>query len=208
MYRSSLSIIVLFVTSLIGCSMGGGGGTYYPPQIAINRIGVTKTEIPATIDNVEKRLVLNSDVQLIRANNIFGWNRYHYFRDFTFKEKQYRLAIPLYPYVEILAPEGNVVKRLDLPRYSINAAAVELIGKKEKRYLAVYINQQSTSHSSTLYILSDSWDEVYKEHLLGAEWMRKESSTTGDTLIISAETKWLQNGECVSVGGPWRYKVF
>ena len=101
-----------------------------------------------------------------------------------------------------------MVLKLELPRYSRSAAAIELAGKNGTKYLALYVDQQATSHSSTLFIISDDWKVIYKEHLLGAKWISKEATTYGDNLLVSAETQWLQNDKCVTIGGPWKYIIF
>lgn len=189
----------------MGC--GGGGGKYYPPQVAINKIGVVKQEINEV--GPTDRLFLNSQEQLEKGNERYiQLAKYYYFRKFDFIHKQYTLAIPINNWVSIIDSSNRIVIKLDTLRYTRNAAAIELVGKNGQKLLAIYIDQQATSHSSTLYILSEKWDILYKEHLLGAEWMAKESSPNGDNLIIAAEKKWIPKDKWITVGGPWRYIIF
>lgn len=206
----SFKLIILAVELsfvLIGC--GGGGGEYYPPIVVIDNMNVTKEEIPTTQVDVRAKIILEVDLERKPENekHIEGV-KYYYFSHFDFKNQKYLLAVPLDDFVSIIDPEGKVVKKMITPRYATNAAAVELFGNKNGRFLAIYIAQQATSHSSTLYILNEKFEIAYKEHLLGALWMAKESSEMGDNLIISAERKWMPKDKWISVGGPWRYILF
>ena len=193
---------------LFSCSVGGGGGKYYPPQISINEIGVTKAEIQESTINDKAKIDVEDQKHLIKDESYIKKEKYYYFRGFNFVGRQYRVGIPLHPWVSIIDSADNVVLKLELPRYSRSAAAIELVGKNGTKYLAVFVDQQATSHSSTLFLISDDWKVIYKEHLLGAKWISKEASKYGDNLLVSAETQWLQNDTCVSVGGPWKYFIF
>jgi hypothetical protein len=190
---------------LVGC--GGGGGEYFPPRIAVDEIGIKKEAIGPLV--VKEKHVL--EVSLDRKDEVdkyIGGIQYYFFSNFQYNNHKYLIGIPLDNYVSIFDSEEKFIKKLNTPRYSTKATALELTGKENRKYLAVFINQQATSHSSTLYILNDKFDVVYKEHLLGALWMAKEKGKNGDNLLISAETKWIPKKEWVSVGGPWRYIVF
>lgn len=203
-HKFKISIVFVILMNL---SCGGGGGEYVPPKVIIDKIGIIKKEIFSPIDVVSK-VILESSLDRRPNEKYFPGGRYYYFNEFNFKNKKYLLAVPLDKFVSIFDSRENEVKRLSTPRYTVNAAAIELLGKKHNRFLAVYIAQQETSHSSTLYILNDYFKIVYEEHLLGALWMAKEPSEIGDNLIISSETRWIPNDEWISVGGPWRYIIF
>jgi hypothetical protein len=208
MIKKYIIVSTICVSLLIGCSMGGGGGVYYPPQVAINEISVTKKEIQESIINEKTKIYVKDQEQLIKTEANIKGDKYYYFREFNFTGKQYRVGISLFPWFSIIDSDNNVVLKLELPRYSTSAAALELVGKNGTQYLVVYVNQQATSHSSTLFIISDGWRVLYKEHLLGAKWISKSTSKYGDVLIVSAEKQWAPKDECISVGGPWRYIIF
>lgn len=198
-------ILVCAISVLLFTKCGGGGGEYYPPKIVLNKIGLHKVEIKSSEINEYNKLVLEGYDQLEKIERTIAGTKYYYFKKFQFLGKQYKIAIPINNWVSIIDKNNKVLKKLGTPRYTRNAAAIELTGKDGKSFIAIYIDQQSSSHSSTLFILSDELDLVYKEHLLGAKWMAKEASESGGNLIISCEKKWLQNDEWVIVGGPWRY---
>jgi hypothetical protein len=196
--------LIFIILLIIAC--GGGGGKYYPPQIVINKIGLTKEEIKSTKTNFKAKVILEVDLDREDTpNKYIKGVQYYYFSDFQFKNEKYKLAVPIKNFISIIDSKGEVIKKLETPRYTTNAAAFELIDSSETRYLAVFIEQQATSHSSTLYILNDHMEIVYKEHLLGALWMAIENSKNGENLIVSAETQWIQKNKWISVGGPWRY---
>ncbi|NWF37226.1 hypothetical protein [Mariprofundus sp. KV] len=200
-------IFIFLVSSLLAnTSCGGGGGEYYPPEIAINKIGVFKEEV--TSQNLDFKIDLESNLNLESNDKIISGYTYYSFRNFNFNNIKYKIGIPINNWVSIIDANENIIKKLETPRYTRNAAAVELVGENAKKYLAVYIDQQSTSHSSTLYILSETWDVLYKEHLLGAKWMSKETSEHGDSLIVYAEKKWRPEEKWICVGGPWKYHLF
>jgi hypothetical protein len=186
--------IVLLCSTLINC--GGGGGKYFPPQIAINKIGLKKQEIKFPNGIFENKILLELDL-----NREFP----EYF-DFTLKNKAYKLAFHYKNFVAIVDSNNKIIMRIEIPRYPTNAGALELIDQNNKSFLAVYVDQQASSHSSTLFILNDSMEILYKEHLLGALWMAREKTGKGHNLIVSAETKWIPKNKWISVGGPWRYR--
>ena len=154
-----------------------------------------KEEIKLSNSEFERKILLQFDLN-IQAPRFF---------DFTFKNMTYRLEFSYKNFVTLIDSNDKLVKRIEIPRYPINAGALELIDQNNKSYLAVYVAQQATSHSSTLFILNESMEVVYKEHLLGAQWMAKETADKGQNLIVSAETKWIPKNKWISVGGPWKY---
>jgi hypothetical protein len=203
-------ILVLLIIFPINC--GGGGGKYYPPKVAVNIIGVVKENASETnIDNNSKLIAdisLDEIDQKIDNEKKISGIKYSAVTQCKFLDNYYFLAIPYDNFVNIISTQGKVEKGLDTPRYPTKISAIELIGVKNTKYLAVYIQQQASSHSSTLYILDKKFDVVYKEHLLGALWIARESSELGHNLIVAAETKWNPKGKWISVGGPWRYILF
>lgn len=193
-------------TVLFGC--GGGGGEYYPPSIALNEYGIEKSAFDKEIVSEEQRIYF-ADHEPNSANNRFiEGDKYYYFDNFEFQGKEYSIGIPLANWVSIIDEEGRIVAKLDTPRYTRSAVAVELQDPDMGTFLAILIDQQSTSHSSTLYILNSSFKPIYKEHLLGAKWIAKEDTPRGDVLLVSSEEKWCPDGETVRIEGDWRYDIF
>ena len=210
MFFKHIILHIFLIFTVLNC--GGGGGKYYPPKVAVNKIGIVKEK--ASEINIDKNSKLIADISLDEIDqkidnekNISG-TKYSLVTECNFLHNKYLLAIPYGNFVNIINSQEKVMKRLDTPRYPTKVSALELIGIMNKTYLAVYIQQQTSSHSSTLYILNKNFDVVYKEHLLGALWMARESTKWGHNLIISAETKWIPKGKWISVGGPWRYILF
>ena len=206
-YKIKFIITLFFLACFISC--GGGGGKYYPPKIVLNKIGIVKEEINPQQIEINNKLILENDSQLEKEpEKYISGVKYYYFYKFRFMEKEYKIGIPIKNWVSIIDSDNKIIKNLETPRYTRNAAAIELSGKNNQRLLAVYIDQQATSHSSTLFILSHNWEVLYQEHLLGAQWMSKETSPKGDNLIIAAENMWRPKSEWMKVGGPWRYIIF
>ena len=82
---------------------------------------------------------------------------------------------------------------------------------KDEEYLVVYIDQQATSHSSTLFVLDKDFNVQYKEHLLGAKAAGFGSSEKyGNYFVIKSEGFWFPNGHDVEnpevkINGDWLY---
>lgn len=130
---------------------------------------------------------------------------YYDFSLFTFKGVEYVIGTSSYKGVAIFNFQGELIKYLETPRYARHGVGLELKREYEKSLLAIYVDQQATSHSSTLFILNNNWDVVYKECLLGGKWMAKLKGPTGDDLILSTEKERWQDGQCKYIGGPWKY---
>ena len=206
-------IFSLFIIVVIaGC--GGGGGQYYPPRTAVNIIGLKKLELaksnlekyskkffPITYEKTRKREEVRS-----LAFKRFGKERY--FSEFYFNEKTYCLQLwDSKP--RITDHKGNkVFKSLEIPRYGFCCSAFSIYFEN-KEYLVAYIEQQSTSHSSTLFVLDREFNIVYKEHLLGAVAIGVGTSEKhGDCIILEHEDFWFPNGldkPRVNVNGEWVY---
>jgi hypothetical protein len=206
---------------LSGCAMGGGHGKYYPPGIKTNSIEVSKVDLTGKlVEGRSSKSVLGSDIDKYRIltfpyypNNPpddefrAGLKKYYYSREFVFDSKSYKIAIPLTHQVSIFDSNGKLVTKLKLPRLSSDAYAFELISNK-RRMLIVYVEQQATSHSSTLFILDEKFSVVYKEHLLGALWIAAPRDIEDSNFILGAERKWLDHDdELLVFGGPWHYFV-
>lgn len=112
--------VLIFVFLLFNC--GGGGGQYYPPSIAINKISVVKEEvIDLEVTEVEK-IWLTVDLERQPLHELFvGGIKLYYINGFQFQGKEYSIGIPIDNFVYIIDSERNMIKKLDTPRYARNA---------------------------------------------------------------------------------------
>ena len=94
---------------------------------------------------------------------------------------------------------------LELPRASRKAGCLEIRGSEGQRLLAVYVDQQATSRSSTLFLLSESLEVVYTEYLAGAKWMAKSAHGECERLVVFTEKYYWYAGARHRAGGPWLY---
>lgn len=134
--KISLSCII-FILILISC--GGGGGEYFPPRIAVDEIGIKKEAIDPLM--VKEKHIL--EVSLDRKDEIdkyIGGIQYYHFANFQYNSHEYLIGIPLDNYVSIFDSEEKFIKKLNTPRYSTKAKALELVGKENRKYLAVFID--------------------------------------------------------------------
>lgn len=213
MYKFSIQNMIwraaLLIASFVLAGCGGGGGKYFPPSIALNYKGITKTPfVDAKGENLEKILVEGFNKVDTSDDFFIKGERYYRSRNIKFNNYELRIAIPLANWVSIITSEGEIVAKLETPRYTRDAVAIELTDQEQEPFLAVLIEQQATSHSSTLYILDTSFRPIYKEHLLGAIWISKVKSPCGDQLLVHTEDKWRPEDQWVTIGGKWRYKIY
>lgn len=205
----SLLLLLAVSTLISGCSPGGGGGSYYAPRVALNPMKIERhafVHSPLTLTN-RHEVPAKVDVDY-SDDRYIGGAKYRRFREVAFDGKSYTLAMPLDNSIAVIDSSDRKVVTLRTPRYARYALAVELTHPRSEPFLAVLIEQQATSHSSTLYILDSRLKPVYKEHLLGAIWIAKAPSSDGDILFVSTEDKWLKDGRWATLGGNWRYNVF
>lgn len=123
---------------------------------------------------------------------------------FSFLNEKY-IIVQSGSHVAILDLNGNLVKKINLPRYPVSQFAREVYGRNNEKYLLLWVDQQSTSHSSSLFIISNTWDIIYMEYLLGAEWVGFSEEIGKNSFIIKSESEWIPNGVWIQVGGPWKY---
>lgn len=204
-----MGIIIALALAIVVVGCGGGGGKYYPPCVALNSTGIGKTPCTDTPGDLTHQQVISEQ----RENGSLGariieGEKYYYFRDIAFAGDKVTLAVPIDKWISIVDSNGTVVTKLSTPRYTRDAVAVELTHPQRKPILAVLIDQQSPSHSSTLYLLDSSFTPIYKEHLLGAHWIAKQLNPAGDRLLISTEAKWIPKDKWITIGGNWQYNVF
>jgi len=212
--RASFSALVFVMA---GC--GGGGGTYYPPRVEIDSTKLVRQEFSVPDDFHSSSIVAQTreiekqfdtlDVYDMKRDAIEDrieidgetyWRRY----DFEYTGAKYSVRTPIDKWVSIFDTWGSEIKRLALPRYSKNAVAFP-IKTKAQTYLIVYVNQQTTSHSSTLFVLNDLFEIVYQEHFLGARWIGRISGPDSDSFLVVSENRWRPNGTWETIGGPWYY---
>jgi hypothetical protein len=200
-------LFLLLAFCLSGC--GGGGGGYFPPSIVLNSKGITKISFNEhEIGNVDINRI--DSFRRIDHTNYFSveGDKYYISKEIVFNKERLRIAIPMGYWVSVINSEDQKVTKLETPRYANDAVAVELTHSGFEPYLAILIQQQATSHSSTLYILDSFFHPIYKEHLLGGIWISKIKSSDGDKLLISTEDKWRPKGRWLTIGGNWQYDIF
>ena len=206
---TQLLILALFSLLLSGC--GGGGGIYYPMQTAVNTIGIEKN--PLTKSAVKDYTLVYS---FEKESDDEWWRRVErgdkvlnrscgYFITVNFLGKEYYVynsrGIDSLRIISAFDRRITVAK-FSPPRYIMGIAAFQQrLGDKD--YLVVYVEQQATSHSSTLLIFDDKFQIVYQDHLLGAI----EIGHTVDKIIVKSENFWYPEGEKVTVNGDWIYHL-
>lgn len=209
---NKLKLFLLLPALFLITNCGGGGGKYFAPSISLNSFGITKEAFTDPFLGEEHRVAVykygDRDASDTSDDRDIEGDRYYHSRNIMFQNKKYTVAIPLAKWVSIVAQDDTIVKKLKTPRYTTDAVSVELTHPKMKSFLAILINQQATSHSSTLYILDSTFTPIYKEHLLGAKWISKIPSPDGDILLISCEDRWRPDGYWEFIGGNWQYNIF
>ena len=123
-----------------------------------------------------------------------------------FSNKRYIILHGSYS-LKIYSIDGLFIKEIDLPRYPRVHFAKEIQDKEGKLFLVLWCEQQATSHSSTLFMLSPNWSIEYKEYLLGAEWISFPKDNSTGTFIINPEHSWRPDGKWIDIGGPWKYTL-
>lgn len=216
-----ICLLIIIFLNVEGCaSWGGGGGKYYPPQVSLNKLNlIKKTFSQSGISKCQNTFDFTSDHdEFVRrqeeasAEGLRALGKdFFYTYKFIFLGEKYLLALSLDGNRAIIFSEnGNKIKELILPRYPIECVVFS-INLNKKDYLVVYINQQATSHSSTLFVVDKYFSVQYEEHLLGAKAACFGSSEKyGNYFVIKSEDFWFPNGHeiktpKVSVNGDWLY---
>jgi len=216
--RKLLTILLLGL-ALPNCYLGGGGGTYHRLTVSINEIGLTKEDLKGDYSNVRPDPVLGDDKNNYRLLQFPSYPqdppedefrshrvKYYYSRMFNFDDTRYKLAVPIRGWVSIFDADDNLIKKLEVPRYSTDAYAFEVVIDGIKN-LVVYVQQQMTSHSSTLFVLDNKFTLIYKEHLLGGLWIAAPRNPEYGKFVVSADRSWIVDDVWMDVGGPWLYRV-
>lgn len=202
-------LIVVIPLLLLNCGGGGGGGKCYPPSIAINTFNIQKS--PIVNDHVKitnRQEIKRSRPMDLSDDLVIEGDKYYNFKHVYYKNMLFNIAIPIDYWIAILDADKNIVRKLKTPRYTRDAVAVELNHPKQRPLLAILIDQQSTSRSSTLYVLNSDFIPIYKEHLLQANWISKIESNQGDKLIISTGKSCIVDENIIIVNGDWIYSFF
>lgn len=108
--------------------------------------------------------------------------------------------------IGIFSTQGKLLKFINLPRYPYGHYAKELKSANGDRYLVLTVDQQPTSHSSTLIILSKDLDVVYEEFLLGLDWIGF-SKLNNSTFYILTENQWKPKKVWVTIPNRWKYII-
>lgn len=211
-----LPLFLFLLTFQLGC--GGGGGVYYPPEIAINTINLDKVELSKTgITSYEKQFFpVSYDAHLLareqteKGRKIF--DDYGYFQEVKFLGTDYYLHKSYYfVYINIIR-KSDMKKIIELPTpRGIDLFSSFPIMMHNEEFLVVYVQQRATSHSSTLFVIDAQFKIVYKEHLLGAiEIGYTHSAKYGNCIILKSEDSWFPNGidkPEVFINGDWLYYI-
>lgn len=205
-----LSFILI---ALVGCvSCGGGGGRAYPPTVAINKIGLIKIPLK---DNIQYETSAFPDTyedwQAMRRiakeqyGEIYAGKRCDYIMPFPFGDKKYVLTFhDKYCYIY---NNEKLVTKLSLPRYGMQARVLAVV-LRGKEFLVVYINQQATSRSSTLFVLDNNFDIQYEEHFLRALSLGHGSSEEyGNFIVIESGYEPGTREDLRKLNSKWLYHL-
>lgn len=217
--RLPIAILLALVCSLAGC-LPTNIGEYYPPEVSVDQLGIARTDLESSDWYQSPQDILADDFDKYRVFRFpetteldppedrfrYAGDNYFYSRMVTFNDRQLKIAIPLKKWVSIMDSTNRIVRKLELPRYSTDVHAFEIVFAGH-RYLVVGVSQHFTSNTSTLFILDDEFDIVYKEHLLAAHWIAAPKDPNHSRFILSTDLAWVVDGERVIVGGPWLYSL-
>ena len=208
--RIATGLHVLFPAALccallVRCGCGGGGGKPVLPTVVVNRIGLTKMEADPGDLALEELTDVGNRSNCGADKVVVNGETYYYSCSFVFAGSRYTVRIPIANWVSLFDAHGSEVSVLELPRYSRSVGCLEIRGSEGQRLLAIYVDQQSTSDSSTLFLLSESLEVVYTEYLAGAKWMAKTAHGECERLVVSTEEYYWYAGARQRAGGPWLY---
>ena len=170
-----VALLFGFILTDVSCYPGGGNGEYYPLGVAVNKLELKRTDLDSSGDLERPREILgdkNDDFEIMEFMSnptpdefTFANETYFTSRKFSFGSKQFKIAVPIENWVSIFDLDNKHIKSIGIPRYSSDAIAFEMLSGDAK-LLVVYVQQQATSRSSTLFILDEAFKIVYEEHLL------------------------------------------
>jgi hypothetical protein len=214
MNRKFLIAPLFLGIALPSCYYGGGGGIEYPLEISVNEVDIIKKNLGDARwspkaekilgNDIGKYNVLNFGEGKIEAEFRSGWDKYYNSRNFAFDTKEYKVSIPMDEWVSIFGSGDELLKKLEIPRYSTDAHAFEVVADGTKM-LVVYVSQQTTSSSSTLFVLNEEFDVIYKEHLFAAQWIAAPRDPSFTQFVVGCGNAHMVDDERIVVGGPWLY---
>ena len=200
MNKTKSLIIIALHYFLISCgSWGGGGGVYYPPKIAINTIKLQKIPLPQTVEvhkmpfpSYEELSTAHDKARKLSLDTI--GKELWICQQQHFQGQDLILARDKSNTINIYDANSKVIKSLHTPRYAREIRACRIFLASQE-YLVIFIDQQSTSHSSTIFVLDQNFEIQYQEHLLGAEALAYgHSKEYGNFFVIYSENFWYPQG--------------
>jgi hypothetical protein len=216
--KKTYSVFLLLLLICVGgCgSWGGGGGIYFPPKVAKNTINLQKIELTKTgIVSYEKQFfpILYSQRHLrnrVREAGKKIFDDEGYFQEVKFNGADYYLYNSHYRKIYVIRKSDmKKILYLSAPRYFSVFSSFPIM-MNNQNYLVIYVEQQATSHSSTLFLLDSKFKIVYQEHLLGAIAIGyTHSEKYGNCIVLKSEDFWFPDGikkpKRVSINGNWLY---
>lgn len=188
--------VLLFCFIILGdlSSCGGGGGYKVNKRIIVNTIGINKETIILSNNTVQEKydlLYKNGNDKFVFYRTIqnkqfvnqysFVWNRHKYFVACLLGGDQWSGGVGIFDF------EGMLLKFIETPRYCTGAIAMPVTIVDQDDMLAIFILQQTTSRSSTLFILDSKWDIAYKEYLSKGKWFGKMNKRNKGFILVEED---------------------
>ncbi len=183
-------LLICFISgNLVSC--GGGGGSKINKSIIVNTIGLKKKYIEQSSNIVREKYDLlhqNGNEKCVFYKTIENKKFVNPY-PFVWDEQKYFLSCWLGGNlwsggVGIFDSKGRLMTFLETPRYCTGAIAMPITIKGQNDSLAVFILQQATSRSSTLFLLNSGWDIIYKEYLGKGKCLGKSLTKNKGFLLI------------------------
>jgi hypothetical protein len=204
---------IVSVTLAVLVSCGGGGGKPYPPSVEVNKINLARIPWDANYQALVTSLFefpgyeefrnLRSQQEALHGSEHEGVYHAGKIFEFTLGEKRYLLTSK--GKTLLIFSGETLVKKIRLPRYMM-WAHIENVVLGGAEYVVVYINQQATSNTSTLFVFDESLDLKYQEHLMGAEAIGfGEHDTYGNFFFVKSKEYMMVGGIKTSLSGDWLY---
>ena len=196
--QKAISAVLICLFSLQGC--GGGGGFAVREKTLVNSINIHKVHIDNHPNLLSKRALLFWNGlefdEVIRTKSFKAGNKeYENPIHVEWQGNHYNIACSksgstFHGGIGIFDSNDHLIMHLETPRYTTGIVALQLTGQISFRsFLAICVKQQSTSKSSTLFILDENFVVVYKEYLGEVDWAGKGYEASVMYLHISDETR-------------------
>lgn len=197
MKQTLFLVILIFIVA----SCGGGGGIPLDRKLLVNSIGMYRSII-ASDGQYENKIYLqfwNSDqphsMETFRrvVNSKFTGNnlvKYELPVKFIWRNNEYKIACgskggPHFGSFAILNIKNEVMVHVETPRYTTGTVVLP-VRNDYGDYLVALIKHQTTSRSSSLFIIDEGFKIVYKEFLGEIEWI---SSDEKDSTVFYLKPK-------------------